>query len=138
LSSSGFRIHSDCSLREQSFAVNGGIGPPFARQTDKSLPSWKCQTRCPRIRDQLADQTLEKRQPEDLKNVGQIVALPRQIDRAEEFESVGNHSEQYYVPGLGLVTIAAAIFCVGLPMYPWLTRKLLDTSDALLRKTPPF
>jgi uncharacterized membrane protein len=46
--------------------------------------------------------------------------------------------EEYYVPGLGLLTVVAAVFCVGLLMYPWLTRKLLDTFDALLRKVPLF
>jgi len=46
--------------------------------------------------------------------------------------------EEYYVPGLGLLTVVAAIFCVGLLMYPWLTRKLLDQLDGLLRKVPLF
>jgi len=46
--------------------------------------------------------------------------------------------EDYYVPGLGLALFLAAIFCVGLLMYPWITRKLFDGLDLLLRKVPLF
>jgi uncharacterized membrane protein len=46
--------------------------------------------------------------------------------------------EQYYVPGSGLLTVVATVFCIGLLMYPWLTRKLFDVVDALLRKIPLF
>jgi len=46
--------------------------------------------------------------------------------------------DDYYVPGLGLALFLAVIFCVGLLMYPWITRKLLDGLDRLLRKVPLF
>ncbi len=44
----------------------------------------------------------------------------------------------YYVPGMGLALVVAAVFCVGLLMYPWLTRKLLDGVDKVLRRIPLF
>lgn len=46
--------------------------------------------------------------------------------------------EEYYVPGLGLLLVIVAVFCVGLLMYPWLTRKSLDGIDGLLRRVPLF
>jgi uncharacterized membrane protein len=46
--------------------------------------------------------------------------------------------KDYYVPGLGLALLLAVIFCVGLLMYPWITRKLLDGVDGVLRKIPLF
>ena len=46
--------------------------------------------------------------------------------------------EEYYVPGLGLALVIATVFCIGLLMYPWLTRKLLDGIDGLLRRVPLF
>jgi uncharacterized membrane protein len=46
--------------------------------------------------------------------------------------------EDYYVSGLGLGLFLAAIFCVGLLMYPWVTRKLLDGVDGVLRSVPLF
>lgn len=46
--------------------------------------------------------------------------------------------EEYYVPGLGLVLVLAGIFGIGLLMYTWLTRKLLDGIDQLLRRIPIF
>lgn len=46
--------------------------------------------------------------------------------------------EKYYVPGLGLALVISIVFCVGLLMYPWLTRKLLDGIDGLLRRVPLF
>jgi uncharacterized membrane protein len=46
--------------------------------------------------------------------------------------------EDHYVPGLGLGLFLAGIFCVGLLMYPWVTRKLLEGVDGLLRKVPLF
>lgn len=45
---------------------------------------------------------------------------------------------EFYVPGLGLVIVAVGIFCVGLLMYPWLTRKLLDGADRVFRRLPFF
>jgi uncharacterized membrane protein len=44
----------------------------------------------------------------------------------------------YYVPGMGLALVVGAVFCVGLLMYPWLTRKLLDGVDKVLRRIPLF
>jgi len=46
--------------------------------------------------------------------------------------------DDYYVPGLGLGLFLAGIFCVGLLMYPWVTRKLLDGVDGVLRNVPLF
>jgi uncharacterized membrane protein len=46
--------------------------------------------------------------------------------------------DDYYVPGLGLGLFVAGIFCVGLLMYPWVTRKLLDGVDDVLRRVPLF
>ena len=47
--------------------------------------------------------------------------------------------EEYYVPGLGLLLVIVAVFCVGLLMYPWLTRKLLDAIDGpASRRVPLF
>lgn len=44
--------------------------------------------------------------------------------------------QRFYVPGLGLLLVVAGIFGVGLLMYPWLTRKVLDSADALIRRIP--
>ncbi|GAB4141866.1 MAG: DUF502 domain-containing protein [Planctomycetaceae bacterium] len=44
--------------------------------------------------------------------------------------------ERYYVPGLGLVLVVVGTFCVGLLMYPWLTRVILQAGDTLMRKIP--
>jgi uncharacterized membrane protein len=44
----------------------------------------------------------------------------------------------YYVPGLGLTLLVVGVFCVGLLMYPWITRKLLEAVDAVLRRIPLF
>lgn len=46
--------------------------------------------------------------------------------------------KEYYVPGLGLSLVIATVFCFGLLMYPWLTRRLLDGVDGLLRRVPLF
>jgi uncharacterized membrane protein len=46
--------------------------------------------------------------------------------------------QHYYIPGMGLTFVVVAIFCVGLLMYPWLTRKLLDAIDQVLRRIPLF
>jgi uncharacterized membrane protein len=46
--------------------------------------------------------------------------------------------DDYYVTGLGLGLFVVGIFCVGLLMYPWVTRKLLDGVDAILRRVPLF
>jgi uncharacterized membrane protein len=43
-----------------------------------------------------------------------------------------------YVPGMGLAVLLAAIFLIGLLMYPWLTRKLFDRADGIFRKVPVF
>jgi len=46
--------------------------------------------------------------------------------------------EGVYVPGLGLALVMVGVFCIGLLMYPWLTRKIFDGVDAVLRKVPLF
>ena len=46
--------------------------------------------------------------------------------------------DHYYVPGPGVGLLLAAVFCVGLLTYPWITRKLLDGVDGVLRRTPLF
>lgn len=46
--------------------------------------------------------------------------------------------EGFYVPGMGLVAVLAIVFCVGLLMYPWITRKLIGGIDGLLRRIPLF
>lgn len=46
--------------------------------------------------------------------------------------------DAYYVPGLGFVLSAAAVFLLGLLMYPWLTRRLLKGADRLMRRIPLF
>lgn len=46
--------------------------------------------------------------------------------------------ERYYLPGAGLALVVAGVFGVGLLMYPWLTRKLVDFIDRLLRRIPLF
>jgi uncharacterized membrane protein len=46
--------------------------------------------------------------------------------------------EENYLPGLGLGLVVVGVFCVGLLMYPWVTRKLLDSFDGLLRRIPLF
>ena len=44
----------------------------------------------------------------------------------------------YYVPGVGLLLVLAIVFLIGLLMYPWLTRQMLDGFDAVFRKIPLF
>jgi uncharacterized membrane protein len=44
----------------------------------------------------------------------------------------------FYVPGMGLIVMLAIVFCAGLLMYPWITRKLVNTADNLFRKIPLF
>ena len=44
--------------------------------------------------------------------------------------------EQYYVPGLGILLVLGTIFCIGLLMYPWLTRVTLEATDRGMRKIP--
>lgn len=46
--------------------------------------------------------------------------------------------EQWYLPGMGLVTLAVFIFLVGLLMYPWLTRRVMEKVDSFLRQVPLF
>lgn len=46
--------------------------------------------------------------------------------------------EKYYIHGMGFLLMVIIIFSVGLLMYPWLTRKLLNGTDLLLRKIPIF
>ena len=42
----------------------------------------------------------------------------------------------FYLPGLGIIALFLGIFFIGLLMYPWVTRKLLQKFDGLLRKFP--
>lgn len=46
--------------------------------------------------------------------------------------------EDWYVPGLGFAVAVAGVLTVGLLMYPWLTRKVIELADRLLRKVPLF
>lgn len=45
---------------------------------------------------------------------------------------------EYYVPGAGLLLVVCTVFLIGLLMYPWLTRKVLDGFDSVFRKIPLF
>lgn len=44
--------------------------------------------------------------------------------------------EEYYVPGMGIVLLLAALFVVGLLMYSWVIRKLVSGVDYLFGKIP--
>lgn len=46
--------------------------------------------------------------------------------------------EELYVTGMGLLLGAAAVFFIGLLMYPWITRRLLNGLDRLFRCVPLF
>ncbi len=46
--------------------------------------------------------------------------------------------EGWYVPGSGIALLAAAVFLLGLLMYPWLTRTVLGGFDRVLRNLPLF
>jgi uncharacterized membrane protein len=46
--------------------------------------------------------------------------------------------QEYYVPGSGLLLVLLTVFLIGLLMYPWLTRKMLDGLDGVFRKIPLF
>lgn len=46
--------------------------------------------------------------------------------------------EGVYLPGMGVALALVLIFLAGLLMYPWLTRKLFEGLDALLRRIPFF
>ena len=46
--------------------------------------------------------------------------------------------ESYYIPGMGLVALLIVTWLCGLLMYPWITRRLLDRLDQLLRRIPLF
>lgn len=43
-----------------------------------------------------------------------------------------------YVPGMGLVVFVGGIFLVGILMYPWITRKVFERADGVMRKIPIF
>ncbi|MFO7984869.1 MAG: DUF502 domain-containing protein [Desulfatiglandaceae bacterium] len=42
----------------------------------------------------------------------------------------------YYFPGLGIAIIFVAVFVVGLLMYPWMTRKMIQSIETLIRRLP--
>ena len=44
----------------------------------------------------------------------------------------------WYLPGMGLLATLVIVFCAGLLMYPWMTRKLIGLSDRVFRKIPLF
>lgn len=44
--------------------------------------------------------------------------------------------DRYYVRGLGLLLVVSTVFVVGLLMYPWITRIILNGLDGLLRRIP--
>lgn len=44
--------------------------------------------------------------------------------------------ERFYVPGLGLLLVVSGTFVVGLLMYPWLTRVVLNGIDRVIRRIP--
>lgn len=44
----------------------------------------------------------------------------------------------FYLPGMGLLAVVAAVFLVGLLMYPWVTRKLISRIENLGRRLPLF
>lgn len=44
--------------------------------------------------------------------------------------------ERFYVPGLGLLLVVVGTFVIGLLMYPWLTRVVLNGIDRIIRKIP--
>jgi uncharacterized membrane protein len=67
-----------------------------------------------------------------------IVWLTRDVDALVKGLLLKVIPPDFYVPGLGLVVVVAGILCVGLLMYPWLTRKLLDGADRVFRRIPLF
>jgi uncharacterized membrane protein len=46
--------------------------------------------------------------------------------------------ESLYIPGLGIAVFVAFTFMLGLLMYPWITRIVLNTADNFFRKVPLF
>jgi len=42
----------------------------------------------------------------------------------------------WYLPGLGIGMVIVAVFLVGLLMYPWVTRKMIQSIEKLFRKVP--
>ena len=42
----------------------------------------------------------------------------------------------FYLPGLGIIALFLGIFFIGMLMYPWVTRKLIQKFDELFRKFP--
>ncbi|MFO7783431.1 MAG: DUF502 domain-containing protein [Thermodesulfobacteriota bacterium] len=41
-----------------------------------------------------------------------------------------------YLPGLGIAIVFIGVFLVGLLMYPWITRKVIQAIEAVFRKLP--
>jgi len=46
--------------------------------------------------------------------------------------------EEYYLTGMGLFTAVGITFVIGLLMYPWLTRRILQLLDKIMRNIPIF
>lgn len=46
--------------------------------------------------------------------------------------------ESYYLPGLGIITFVVFTFFFGFLMYPWITRRMLEFLDRILRRIPIF
>jgi uncharacterized membrane protein len=67
-----------------------------------------------------------------------IIWLVRDTEAAVKQVLMQAMPERYYIPGVGLVLIVLTVFLIGLLMYPWLTRKILDGLDAVFRKIPLF
>lgn len=44
--------------------------------------------------------------------------------------------ERFYVPGMGIAILLGSLFLIGLLMYSWLARKLVNGFDRLFRKLP--
>jgi uncharacterized membrane protein len=42
----------------------------------------------------------------------------------------------YYFPGLGTAAVVVVVFLVGLLMYPWATRRVIQAMEALFRRLP--
>jgi uncharacterized membrane protein len=42
----------------------------------------------------------------------------------------------WYLPGLGIAVVVVALYLVGLLMYPWVTRKMIQSIEKLFRRLP--
>jgi len=67
-----------------------------------------------------------------------ILWLVRDTEAAVKSLIVAVVSDTFYVPGMGLLLVVTAVFFIGLLMYNFVTRKMLDGLDSLFRKIPLF